>query len=69
MLKHFNFSKILLENKIKIDGKILEIIKESSIVYSKYKRYFRNETEQDINLDEFEHKVEEYIENDSFLKY
>jgi hypothetical protein len=69
MLKNSNYLKFLFLNKIKIDGKILEIIKDSSVVHSKYKRYFRNEDEQNINLDEFEHEVLEYVENDPFLKF
>jgi hypothetical protein len=69
MLKNSNYLKFLFLNKMKIDGKILEIIKDSSVVYSKYKRYFRNEDEQNINLDEFEHEVLEYVENDPFLKF
>jgi hypothetical protein len=69
MLKNFNYFKILLENKINIDGKILEITKLSGIKYSPYKRYFRNENEEDVNLDTFEHEVEEYIENDPVLQF
>ena len=69
MLKNFNYLKILSENKIKIDGKILEIVKTSTIKYSPYKRYFRNEREEEVNLDTFEHEIEEYIENDPVLQF
>jgi hypothetical protein len=69
MLKNYNFLKIISENKIKIDGNILEIIKTSGIKYSPFKRYFRNEQEEDVNLDTFEHEVEEYIENDPVLQF
>jgi hypothetical protein len=69
MLKNFNYLKILSENKIKIDGKILEIVKTSTIKYSPYKRYFRNELEEEVNLDTFEHEIEEYIENDPVLQF
>jgi hypothetical protein len=69
MLKNYNFLKIISENKIKIDGKILEIIKTPAINYSPFKRYFRNEQEEEVNLDTFEYEVEEYIENDPILQF
>lgn len=68
MLHNFNFLKIISQKKLNITGKPLEVIKESSITYSKYKRYFVNENQQEVDLDTYQQEVDDYIEDDSFFK-
>lgn len=66
MLKNYSGSNYLL---YKIDGKILEIKKGFTIEPGKYKRYYRNKKEEDVNLDLYESKDETYQWDEVFNKY
>jgi hypothetical protein len=58
MLK--NNSYLASTSKNKIEGKILEIKTGFTIAPGKYKKYFRNKKNEDIDLNNFEFKNEAY---------
>ena len=62
-----NHSYLVNISKNKIDGKVLEISTGFTITPGKYKRYFRNTKNEDINLDNFEFK-DEFLWDEFFGK-